>query len=368
MLKSIARGAGVACCLIASTTVVQAQKSYAPDQWWDDRFYVAPFGKYTFADGDRQSSDGWGWGLSLGKAMSPGWDLELRYSFENLDRPGGAWHNQTLGLDAKWYFMGRTGLKRWENTVQPYGLIGAGTIKDDTGTSSKYSPMVNAGLGVAYPIQRWGRLFIDGRYRWDDNRRDLVSSGNFSDWIVSFGIQIPLGTAPAVAQPVRAEPPPPAPAPPPPVAKPEAKPPPPPKKPVTKTFTLSADAMFDFDSARLTPVGQNRLDNMITEARQAGIASVSSMTIVGHTDPLGPDAYNQKLSEQRAAAVRDYLVSKGMSSSVIQTEGRGKTQPKVTEADCKAKGEAKSRQALIKCLAPDRRVEISATGTTTSTE
>ena len=126
--------------------------------------------------------------------------------------------------------------------------------------------------------------------------------------------------------------------------------------------------MFDFDSARLTPVGQNRLDNMVTEARQAGIASVSSMTIVGHTDPLGPDAYNQKLSEQRAAAVRDYLVSKGMSSSVIQTEGRGKTQPKVTEADCKAKGEAKSRQALIACLAPDRRVEISATGTTTSTE
>jgi len=252
--------------------------------------------------------------------------------------------------------------------VQPYGLIGAGTIKDDNGTSSRYSAMANAGLGVAYPMARWGRLFLDARYRWDDNRRDLVSSGSFGDWIVSFGIQIPLGTAPAVAQPVRAEPPPPAPAPPPPVAKPEAKPPPPPKKPVSKTFTLSADAMFDFDSARLTPVGQNRLDNMITETRQAGITSVSSMTIVGHTDPLGPDAYNQKLSEQRAAAVRDYLVSKGMSSSVIQTEGRGKSQPKVTEADCKAKGEAKSRQALIKCLAPDRRVEITATGTTTSTE
>ena len=104
---------------------------------------------------------------------------------------------------------------------------------------------------------------------------------------------------------------------------------------------------------------------MVNEARQAGIKSVSSMTIVGYTDPLGPDAYNQKLSEQRAAAVRDYLVSKGMSSSVIQTEGRGKSQPKVTEADCKAKGEAKTRQALIACLAPARRVEITpATGTT----
>ena len=365
MVTPIARAAGIVACLVATSTVVQAQsRSYAPDQWWDDRVYIAPLGTYTYADSDRHSDDDWGWGLALGKAFSPGWDLELRYSFENLDRLGGDWHNQTLGLDAKWYFMGRTGLNRW-NTLQPYGLIGAGVIKDDNGVTNRYSPMVNAGLGVAYPITRWGRLFVDARYRWDDNRRDLVSSGSFSDWVVSFGIQIPFGTPPSVAQPVRAEPPPPAPAPPPPVAKPEAKPPPPPKKPVTKTFNLSADAMFDFDSARLTQVGQNRLDNMITEARQAGIASVSSMTIVGHTDPLGPDAYNQKLSEQRAAAVRDYFVSKGMSSSVIQTEGRGKSQPKVTEADCKAKGEAKSRQALIKCLAPDRRVEITATGTMT---
>ena len=108
--------------------------------------------------------------------------------------------------------------------------------------------------------------------------------------------------------------------------------------------------MFAFDSAVLTPEGKARLDNMQTEARQAGITSVTSMTIVGHTDPLGSDAYNQKLSEARANSVRDYVVSKGVSSSVIRTEGRGETQLKVTEADCKAKGQAKTRQALIACL------------------
>ena len=151
MLTSIMRAVGVA-CLVATTTVVQAQTSFAPDQWWDNRAYIAPFGQYTFADGDRRSDDGWGWGLSLGKAFSPGWDLELRYSFEKLDRAGGDWHNQTLALDAKWYFMGRTGLNRW-NTLQPYGLIGAGVIKDDNGITSRYSPMANAGLGVAYPIR-----------------------------------------------------------------------------------------------------------------------------------------------------------------------------------------------------------------------
>ena len=88
MLRSIARGAGVA-CLAAATTVVQAQTSYPPELWWDNRAYIAPFGQYTFADGDRRSDDGWGWGLALGKAFSPGWDLELRYSFENLERTGG---------------------------------------------------------------------------------------------------------------------------------------------------------------------------------------------------------------------------------------------------------------------------------------
>ena len=86
------------------------------------------------------------------------------------------------------------------------------------------------------------------------------------------------------------------------------------------------------------------------------------MTIAGHTDPLGSEASNQTLSVKRAEVVRDYLVSKGTSSGVIRAEGRGETQLKVTEADCKSKGEAKTRQALIACLAPNRRVEISATG------
>ena len=70
--------------------------------------------------------------------------------------------------------------------------------------------------------------------------------------------------------------------------------------------------MFAFGSAQLTPAGQSRLDNMLTEARQAGITSVTAMTIAGHTDPLGSEALNQTLSVKRAEVVRDYLVSKGV--------------------------------------------------------
>lgn len=86
------------------------------------------------------------------------------------------------------------------------------------------------------------------------------------------------------------------------------------------------------------------------------------MTILGHTDPLGTEAYNQRLSLERANAVRDYMVSQGVPAGVIRTEGRGEADLKVTEADCRAKGQAKTRTDLIACLLPNRRVEIRATG------
>jgi len=79
---------------------------------------------------------------------------------------------------------------------------------------------------------------------------------------------------------------------------------------------------------------------------------------VGHTDRLGSDAYNQKLSERRAAAVKTYLVSKGVEANRIYTEGKGKKQP-VTGTTC---DNVKGRTALIACLQPDRRVEVEVIG------
>ena len=87
-----------------------------------------------------------------------------------------------------------------------------------------------------------------------------------------------------------------------------------------------------------------------------------SIVIVGHTDPLGSTEYNQRLSLARANAVRDQMVSQGVSANVIQTEGRGETELKITEAECKSQGKAQKRSDLIACLEPNRRVEIRATG------
>jgi OOP family OmpA-OmpF porin len=79
--------------------------------------------------------------------------------------------------------------------------------------------------------------------------------------------------------------------------------------------------------------------------------------VTGHTDRIGSQAYNQKLSERRADAVRDYLVSKGVPRDKIETLGMGKTQP-IPGVVCNQK----ALRELIACLAPNRRVEVEVKG------
>ena len=116
-----------------------------------------------------------------------------------------------------------------------------------------------------------------------------------------------------------------------------------------------------FAKATLTDAGRSRIEKVVQDLRAAGV-TITSMAITGYTDPIGKPDSNQRLSLERANAVRDHMVSQGVPAGVIRTEGRGEADLKVTEADCKAKGEAKNRNALIACLLPNRRVEIQATG------
>ncbi|MBX9811244.1 MAG: OmpA family protein [Burkholderiales bacterium] len=80
---------------------------------------------------------------------------------------------------------------------------------------------------------------------------------------------------------------------------------------------------------------------------------------IGHTDRIGTQAYNQKLSVRRAEAVKKYLVDKGIEPNRIYAEGKGETQPVTKPGDCKGK----RGKALIACLQPDRRVDVEVTGT-----
>ncbi|MDR2926016.1 MAG: OmpA family protein [Azoarcus sp.] len=119
---------------------------------------------------------------------------------------------------------------------------------------------------------------------------------------------------------------------------------------------LNADFLFDFNQALLKPEGRTALDNVAAQAKQLQLEVV---IVTGHTDRIGGDAYNQRLSERRAAAVKSYLTDQGIDPSRVYTEGKGRTQP-VTGTQC---NNVRARQALIECLQPDRRVDIEIIGT-----
>ncbi len=128
-------------------------------------------------------------------------------------------------------------------------------------------------------------------------------------------------------------------------------------KPAAKKVTLAADALFDFNMATLRPEGIAKLDKVVADLKNIKLEVIIT---VGHADRLGKDAYNQQLSERRAAAVKSYLVGKGVEANRVYAEGKGEKQP-VTAGKC-GKSETKTKQ-LIECLQPDRRVEIEVIGT-----
>ena len=331
---------------VGSSFAAQAQMRYEPAQWYDDRWYVSGFGSYVLPDSDRRAENGWGGGLAVGKAISPHWNLEMRGQYEDLGadgRTGVAWKNWTLGFDAQWFFLGRAGYAR-RNDVQPYLVAGVGAIRDSAtppfplAKESKTSFMANVGGGVLWPISDWGRLIIDGRYRWDDNKGNLTRNSNFGDWIFSVGLQIPLGAAPGVITP------------------------PPPPAPTTEKVTFAADTLFTFDKAELRPEGKQALDDLVS--KMAGV-SLESIAAVGYTDRIGSDAHNLPLSERRAAAVKDYLLSKGVDPGRVAAQGKGPANPVKECPNPSPKGEIKTFKQLIECLQPNRRTEVQVVGTRT---
>ena len=120
--------------------------------------------------------------------------------------------------------------------------------------------------------------------------------------------------------------------------------------------TIAADALFDFNKATLRPEGKAKLDDVVSKA---GKLNLEVVIAVGHADRIGGAAYNQKLSEKRAAAVKDYLVAKGIPANRVYTEGKGSKQPVTKPDQCKGAKSAK----VIACLQPDRRVDIELIGT-----
>lgn len=95
-------------------------------------------------------------------------------------------------------------------------------------------------------------------------------------------------------------------------------------------YTISGDGLFDFDKATIRPDLAAKLDQIVAESPELKSKGYTKVDIVGHTDSVGSEAYNQSLSERRAESTADYLVSKGIPRNVITTSGMGESQPVAT--------------------------------------
>ena len=130
--------------------------------------------------------------------------------------------------------------------------------------------------------------------------------------------------------------------------------------PVVKkeTYILMTDALFKFDKSGRDDMASGGLQRLNDLSRQLNAySSIQTLVAVGHTDRLGSDSYNDRLSEARAKTVLAYLESLGVRSTSAQAQGRGKREP--VSKGCSTNG---SLEQQIACLQPDRRVTIEVTG------
>ena len=121
--------------------------------------------------------------------------------------------------------------------------------------------------------------------------------------------------------------------------------------------TFSADSLFDFDKANLKPAGRQELDKFAADLK--GV-KYDGIAVTGHTDRIGAQAYNLKLSARRAEAVKGYLVESGIPAGGISAKGVNGANPVTKPEDCKGN---KPTAKLIACLQRDRRVDVEVSGT-----
>ena len=122
-----------------------------------------------------------------------------------------------------------------------------------------------------------------------------------------------------------------------------------PKKPAPKAVvekvTMAADTHFDFDKSALKPEGKARLDDLVGKLKAVNLEVIIA---IGHTDSIGSNAYNKKLSLRRADAVKAYLISKGIEANRVSTEGKGESQPMASNKT--KEGRAKNRRVEIEVV------------------
>jgi len=349
--------------IAVAATLGLASIAASAEDMYRGAWYAVPGVSYMNTDSDLDANNGGGAFIKLGKELSPSWDIQggLGYNRASEDTgiagAGGRYKQTTLGLDALYMFS--------RDSFRPFLLAGLGagrnnvdynniaTLKD----KSKTSWLANIGLGAQYLINDTFGLQADLRHQWTRSNAKAAGTsfdadGTIGNTLLNLGGIFRFG-APAPMPVVE-----PAPEPAPVAAVVEPAPAPAPEpapvacKPSMETISIAAEKLFGFDKAKLQDLSAGVLDGVVAKLKEN--QDIELVLVTGHTDRLGSDAYNQKLSERRANEVKAYLVSQGVDANRLQAVGKGESEPLVA---CDG---IKGSKALKECLQPNRRVVLSA--------
>lgn len=302
----------------------------AADQYQDNRWYVAPFASFVKTGGDRNSSDGWGGGLGVGKIIDKHFNVELKGFYEGFGGTNGPWDLAGGTADAQYFFF--------RDKFSPYTVVGLGAMNTCASANCGVGFIGEAGAGFTYELHDNFLIRSDVRYRYNNNLNAHVQPGTdeFHDMTVNVGFVIPFGDKPkssAIAFP--------------PITTAQ----------VADCSTLDSDAdgvnncldkcpstiqggkvdangclislvlkgvNFKYDSAELTPNAMTILNGVVQNLMSN--PQTNDIEVQGHASSEGSDNYNLKLSQRRSQSVAEYLKIKGLPNKLI-AKGYGETKP-----------------------------------------
>lgn len=318
----------------AESTDTSASSSSVDESSSHKLSYLGLTGSYLDLDKKRFPKDGTGINLLYGRQLGGNWfwEAQLQTDVHETDTNGFTdYYRHAGGLDLVYSLNQR-------RTFSPFVLLGVGGDYTDVVPDSKdkWDFFANAGLGlVTKPIGTYGLRFrVEARYVYDN-----YDGGN-NDFRYSAGIELPLSPYEQEHAPTPA-----------PVAEavsvvrtetladsdgdgvPDAGdkcPGTPQGMPVdgvgcglSQVITLTG-VTFDFNKATLTPDSRKILEEVALKVKHF---SEVPMELEGHTDSIGSDSYNLKLSDLRAKSVREFLIEQGVSGDKLTAKGLGESHP-----------------------------------------
>lgn len=352
-LTLISRSIVILCGLASATSFAQSVTNPAPDA--NDSAVAAAFdynpSMYVLGGMNMMRPDamfgvgdhGEGAFLALGKPLSEDWDMQINTRYGRQNANGLKYQQNMLGIDGLYMFS--------RSAVRPFIGLGVGGQEDRLNSTAAetraYAPYVNGVIGVQVALNDQWALQLDFRrehgYLHTDAFDRTTNSNNYLSLGISYAFDKtptrPVAVAPVYVPPPVAE-----------VVEPVAPPvvvAPPPVQHYEK-IVLSSTELFGFDAYTLQ-LPQVKLDQIAVALNQN--PQIVQIVITGYTDRIGSDKYNQRLSERRAGAVKDYLISQNVAAIRLDAVGSGKANPVVMCTN-------KKRKDLIVCLEPNRRVEV----------